>query len=72
MNSTLFLKFKGCISQPPLLVVSAVSPSLMEPFLLLPSAYLPVLPPKVGRRAVAGCLLVSPTPFKVVSLCWSG
>lgn len=53
-------------------MVSAVSLSLMEPFLLLPSVYLPVLPPQMGGRAVAGSLLVSPTPFKVVSLCWSG
>jgi len=34
------------------LVVSAGSLNLMGPFLLLPSVYLPVFPPKMGGRAV--------------------
>lgn len=45
------------------LVVSAGSLNLMGPFLLLPSVYLPIFPPKMGGRAVVWCLLISFTIF---------
>lgn len=45
------------------LVLSTGRLNLMGPFLLLPSVYLPIFPPKMGGRAVVWCLLVSFTLF---------